>query len=127
LANHSLVVRMAEENPTWGYTRILGALKNVGPRQPVDGCAGPEGKRDSAGARAAHVVADLLAGALGRDRGRRFLHNRGLDVAGLGDHYHRERNHQRIEDALIDGAAATSTVGRIFGVRGVLNYYERSA
>src|SRR5205823_6073436 len=25
-----LVVRMAEENPTWGYTRIRGALKNVG-------------------------------------------------------------------------------------------------
>src|SRR6478735_1971569 len=27
-----LVVRMAEENPTWGYTRIVGALKNVGHR-----------------------------------------------------------------------------------------------
>src|SRR5450759_2580007 len=27
-----LVVRMAEENPTWGYTRIRGALKNVGHR-----------------------------------------------------------------------------------------------
>ena len=27
-----LAVRMAEENPTWGYTRILGALKNVGHR-----------------------------------------------------------------------------------------------
>jgi len=27
-----LVLRMAEENPTWGYTRILGALKNVGHR-----------------------------------------------------------------------------------------------
>ena len=27
-----LVVRMAEENPTWGYTRIHGALKNVGHR-----------------------------------------------------------------------------------------------
>ena len=27
-----LVVRMAGENPTWGYTRIVGALKNVGHR-----------------------------------------------------------------------------------------------
>ncbi len=25
-----LVVRMSEENPRWGYTRIQGALKNVG-------------------------------------------------------------------------------------------------
>src|ERR1019366_6853085 len=27
-----LVVRMAEETPTWGYTRMRGALKNVGHR-----------------------------------------------------------------------------------------------
>ena len=28
-----LVVRMATDNPTWGYTRIQGALENVGHRQ----------------------------------------------------------------------------------------------
>ena len=28
----ALVIRMATENPTWGYTRIQGALKNVGHR-----------------------------------------------------------------------------------------------
>jgi HTH-like domain len=27
-----LAARMAEENPTWGYTRIQGALRNVGHR-----------------------------------------------------------------------------------------------
>ena len=27
----ALVIRMATDNPTWGYTRIQGALKNLGP------------------------------------------------------------------------------------------------
>ena len=45
-------------------------------------------------------------------------------------HYHRERNHQRIENALIEGVPATSTVGRIRRrprLGGLLNYYDRAA
>jgi hypothetical protein len=33
-----LVLRMATENPRWGYTRIQGALKNVGHQVPVQRC-----------------------------------------------------------------------------------------
>ena len=45
-------------------------------------------------------------------------------------HYHHERNHQGIENALIEGAPATSAVGRIRRrprLGGVLNYYDRAA
>src|SRR5713101_5322659 len=74
-----LVVRMATENATWGYTRMQGALKNVGHRVGRSTIARnrphPEGTRHSASARAAHVVADVSAGALGRHRRRGFLHN----------------------------------------------------
>jgi transposase InsO family protein len=45
-------------------------------------------------------------------------------------HYHHERNHQGIANALIAPAPATSTVGPIRRrprLGGVLNYYERAA
>jgi putative transposase len=45
-------------------------------------------------------------------------------------HYHRERNHQEIENALIAGAPGTGTVGRIRRrprLGGLLNYYDRAA
>ena len=51
-------------------------------------------------------------------------------IAEYVAHYHRERNHQGIENALIEGAPATSAVGRIRRrprLGGVLNYYDRAA
>jgi hypothetical protein len=51
-------------------------------------------------------------------------------IAEYVEHDHRERNHQEIENTLIEGAAATDRVGRIRRrprLGGVLNYYERAA
>jgi putative transposase len=84
-----LVVRMAEENPTWGYSRIQGALKNLGHhlgRSTVARILKPRGP--AAGADAPNVAADVSARALGSDRGGGFLHHRGLDVAWPRDVLH---------------------------------------
>ena len=46
------------------------------------------------------------------------------------DHYHRERNHQGLENRLIDGYTPRRRVGRIRRrprLGGLLNYYERAA
>jgi transposase InsO family protein len=46
------------------------------------------------------------------------------------DHYHRERNHQGLENRLIDGRATGQREGGIHRRRrlgGLLNYYERAA
>ena len=46
------------------------------------------------------------------------------------DHYHRERNHQGLENRLIDGDAPRRRAGRIRRrprLGGLLNYYERAA
>jgi hypothetical protein len=45
-------------------------------------------------------------------------------------HYHRERNHQGLRNALIAGTSAIGTVGRVHRrprLGGRLNYYERAA
>jgi hypothetical protein len=51
-------------------------------------------------------------------------------IAAYVEYYHWERNHQGIENELIEGAPAISNVGRIRRrprLGGVLNYYERAA
>ncbi len=91
-----LVVRMANENPTWGYTRIRGALRNVG-----------------------HHV--------GRSLGERHFRR---TLTEFVDHYHRERNHQGLENRLISGDAPRRGAGRVRRrprLGGLLNYYERAA
>jgi putative transposase len=51
-------------------------------------------------------------------------------MAEYVEHYHRERNHQGIENTLIARTPATRTVGRIRRrprLGGLLNYYDRAA
>ena len=46
------------------------------------------------------------------------------------EHYHRERNHQRLANELIEGAPAEDNGGRIRRrprLGGLLNYYARAA
>jgi len=51
-------------------------------------------------------------------------------VAEFVAHYHRERNHQGLDNELIAGAPVTDAVGRVRRrprLGGLLNYYERAA
>ena len=73
----TLVVKMATENRDWGYTRIAGALANLGHQVARGTIANilernglepaPERKRKT-------TWEGVSAAALGIDRGRRFLH-----------------------------------------------------
>jgi hypothetical protein len=61
-----LVGRMAEENPTWGYTRIQGALKNLGHgvgRSTIARILRAHGVPPAP--EASDIMADISAGALG--------------------------------------------------------------
>ena len=80
-----LVVRMAVDNPRWGYTRIRGALSNLGhtiARTTVKRILHDHGVRPGARAEPAHALEDVPAGALGGPGGLRSVHRRGVDAGG---------------------------------------------
>ena len=88
---------MAEENPTWGYTRIQGALKNVGHRvgrstiARILKAAGlpPVPQRPTS-------WQTFLRAHWGAIAGGRFLHDGSLDVARPGHVLHGVRHRPRL-------------------------------
>jgi hypothetical protein len=81
------VVRMATENPTWGYTRIQGALKNVGHR--VARSTMPASQEQ----KASHLVASgrprgaRSSARIGCARGDGLFHDGSLDCSRVVTYY----------------------------------------
>jgi hypothetical protein len=78
----ALVLRMAEENRSWGYRRIQGALSNLGTSVSAQyhcGYASPSRHRTSTGAKPQNHLERVPDTTLGADCGRGFLYGRGLD------------------------------------------------
>jgi hypothetical protein len=105
-----LVVRMARENRSWGYTRIQGALRNVG--QDV-------GRT---------TVVNIL-----KEHGIEPAPERSLRRATreFAAHYHEERNHQGIGNRLIEPGRPVGdeqdSIRCPERLGGMLRFYHRAA
>src|SRR5213593_3295958 len=88
----SLIVRMATENPAWGYTRIQGALKNLDhhvARSTVARILKDKGIPPAPGRPSSWRT--FSAGALGRDCRGRLFHDGSVDCPRAGDLLHAVR------------------------------------
>jgi hypothetical protein len=88
-----LIMRTAEENPTWGYTRMGGALKNVGHRVARSTIARILKEQGSPPAPTRPTSWNsFLRAQWGAIAGADFLHDGGVDVARAGDVLHALRD-----------------------------------
>src|SRR6267142_4394132 len=81
-----LGIRMAEENRSWGYRRIQGALANVGhvvARTTIADILKRHGIEPASGAESQDDLERISEAPLGPDCGHRFLHGRGVDLHGF--------------------------------------------
>ena len=84
----ALIVRMAQENRSWGYDRIVGALANLGytvSDQTVGNILKRHGIPPAPERKTTTTWKEFIRTHHGRPRGDRLLHRRGLDAGRAGD------------------------------------------
>jgi Homeodomain-like domain len=84
----ALIVRMAQDNRSWGYDRIVGALANLGNTvsdQTVGNILKRHGLPPAPRAQDHHHLEGVHPDASGGAGGHRLFHRRGLDAGWAGD------------------------------------------
>jgi len=90
LRNRGLIVQMAQENATWGYDRIAGALANVGHNdsdQTIGNVLKQHGIAPAPKRSQSTTWTGLHFSTYGGACRRGFLHPRGADLARLATYY----------------------------------------
>jgi transposase InsO family protein len=120
---HDHKVLICDRDRKWSreVRRLLGAVGIEVVRTPV--------RAPNANAYAERFVRSIKEECLDRmvPLGERHFRRA---VAEFVDHYHRERNHQGLENALITAPSALGSAGRVLRrprLGGLLNYYARAA
>jgi hypothetical protein len=129
-----LVIRMAEENRGWGYTRIRGALANLGHEIGRGTIAEILSVRLPARSPNLNAYAERFVRSIKEEcLSRMILIGEGSLRRAVGqfcEHYHRERNHQGLENRIIEpdfGSGGKGEVQCRERLGGLLRYYYRDA